>query len=254
MKTIEKARGLIKKYNMVLAARPDGTEGIKVSKKPNKKDEQFIIAHREEIITELHKIKAENKARWEARQAELDKKAEEYFSTADLRRCLVAVTDEYYNTTWAVDTLVFVKKEDRTVAYQPEYRTGNRELLPHETATIVALRDEGCFTYGLAGTAWVITPEQEESLLAEQAEATDAAEKAAAEKAKQEAASRAARAQKAAETREAKFQEARETGKPVQLRRWTEDCNDPREECSMDIVAEYALPDGSTKVERRHTW
>ena len=52
----------------------------------------------------------------------------------------------------------------------------------------------------------------------------------------------------------AKFDEAQKTGEPVLLRKWTEDCNDPKEECSVDIVYEYAMPDGTTKVERHHTW
>lgn len=54
--------------------------------------------------------------------------------------------------------------------------------------------------------------------------------------------------------RAAKFDEARRTGKAVLLRKWLEPCCDPREECSMDLVSEYALPDGSTKNERHHTW
>ena len=66
----------------------------------------------------------------------------------------------------------------------------------------------------------------------------------------------AAEAQKAAadQERQAKFDEARETGKPVLLQKWTEPCNDPREECSLDIVQQYAMPDGSVKTERNHTW
>jgi len=52
----------------------------------------------------------------------------------------------------------------------------------------------------------------------------------------------------------AKFDEAQKTGEPVLLRKWTEDCNDPKEECSVDIIYEYAMPDGTTKLERHHTW
>lgn len=52
----------------------------------------------------------------------------------------------------------------------------------------------------------------------------------------------------------AKFAQAKETGEPVILYRWTEPCNDPDEECSIDTLIEYAMPDGSTKVERHHTW
>lgn len=53
---------------------------------------------------------------------------------------------------------------------------------------------------------------------------------------------------------EQKTRQARETGERVLLRKWTEDCNDPREECSMDLVSEYVLPDGKKQVVRHHTW
>ena len=63
----------------------------------------------------------------------------------------------------------------------------------------------------------------------------------------------AAKAEKEA-ARQAKFVEARETGKPVLLRKWGSDCHDPHEECSLDINTEYAMPDGSVKHEWHHTW
>lgn len=51
-----------------------------------------------------------------------------------------------------------------------------------------------------------------------------------------------------------KFQEAKETGKPVELHRFVTDCNDPSQECSTDIVIVYAMPDGTTTEERIHTY
>ena len=54
--------------------------------------------------------------------------------------------------------------------------------------------------------------------------------------------------------RASKFAEAFETGKPVLLKKWTAECSDPHEECSMDIVSEYAMPDGSTETKQYHTW
>jgi hypothetical protein len=54
--------------------------------------------------------------------------------------------------------------------------------------------------------------------------------------------------------RREKCAEAQRTGKPAEIRRWTEACSDPKEECSTDLVVEYALPDGSVKVKRSHTW
>ncbi len=60
--------------------------------------------------------------------------------------------------------------------------------------------------------------------------------------------------QKRQAKREAKLAEAKRTGKPVVLRRWTEGCSDPREECNLDIHYEYAMPDGTIKHEWHHTW
>jgi len=54
--------------------------------------------------------------------------------------------------------------------------------------------------------------------------------------------------------RQAKFDEARETGKPVLLRKWSTGCCDPREECSMDIHNELAMPDGTVKHDWCHTY
>lgn len=54
--------------------------------------------------------------------------------------------------------------------------------------------------------------------------------------------------------RQEKFKEARRTGKGVELRRWVDSCDDPHEECDIDHVVEYALPNGETKIERYHTW
>jgi len=54
--------------------------------------------------------------------------------------------------------------------------------------------------------------------------------------------------------RKAKFDEAKETGKPVLLRRWSTGCCDRREECSLDIHYEFAMPDGTVKHDWNHTW
>jgi rRNA maturation protein Rpf1 len=50
------------------------------------------------------------------------------------------------------------------------------------------------------------------------------------------------------------FAEAKAANKPVKISSWSEDCNDPHEECDIDIVTEYAMPNGSIKTERNHTW
>ena len=52
----------------------------------------------------------------------------------------------------------------------------------------------------------------------------------------------------------AKFLEAKETEKKVKLESWMEECNDHNEDCSLDSVTTYAMPNGTVKTERNHTW
>lgn len=52
----------------------------------------------------------------------------------------------------------------------------------------------------------------------------------------------------------AAIEKAKETGEPVIIRKWTDECDDPREDCSMDIVCEMAYPDGQVRITRSHTW
>lgn len=63
----------------------------------------------------------------------------------------------------------------------------------------------------------------------------------------------AKKAQEAAEL-QAKFDEAKATGQRVLIKTWCQGCCDPKEECSMDVHSEYAMPDGSTSHTWTHTW
>jgi hypothetical protein len=49
------------------------------------------------------------------------------------------------------------------------------------------------------------------------------------------------------------FSEAARTGQKVILKQWSEDCNDPSEECDIDNIIQYAMPDGTTKTIRSHS-
>lgn len=68
------------------------------------------------------------------------------------------------------------------------------------------------------------------------------------------AAAKAAKKVEAEARRTAAFELARDLGQPAAIRSWTEGCNDPRQECSLDHVTEYAMPDGTVRLERTHTW
>jgi hypothetical protein len=70
-----------------------------------------------------------------------------------------------------------------------------------------------------------------------------------------EAKGRAAAEAKAATAaeREARIAQAREAGRPVEIDRWTEECDGEESECNLDIVVRYAMPDGSLSTRRTHT-
>jgi hypothetical protein len=59
---------------------------------------------------------------------------------------------------------------------------------------------------------------------------------------------------KLASNEAAKFDLAKATGKSVVLSVRSEECNDPREECNVDNITTFAMPDGTKKVIRSHTW
>jgi hypothetical protein len=71
---------------------------------------------------------------------------------------------------------------------------------------------------------------------------------------------RTAEASRAAETAAKQDKEAaaiataRQSGKSVEISRWSEECDDPAEECSVDIVSRVAHADGTVKIHRQHTY
>ncbi len=54
--------------------------------------------------------------------------------------------------------------------------------------------------------------------------------------------------------RQAIFDEAKRTGQKQLLLQYSDSCNDPNEDCDVDICYEYAMPNGTIKTERHHTW
>lgn len=50
------------------------------------------------------------------------------------------------------------------------------------------------------------------------------------------------------------IEKAKEENRPQIIKKWSEDCNDPNEECSLDFITLTAYPDGSIKANRQHTW
>lgn len=47
---------------------------------------------------------------------------------------------------------------------------------------------------------------------------------------------------------------AKQTGEKQVIESYSVECNDPHEECDVDIITVYAMPDGTKKTVRSHTW
>ncbi|WP_461369387.1 hypothetical protein [Candidatus Darwinibacter acetoxidans] len=214
-----KIDGLIKKFKIELAYK-NGQEGLAVRGKPSAAEVAELKELKSEIMAELKRRAAERRA------AEKAKKAAEEAARQEEIRAMKAgelkITLHYHDGEYLSGYEVFGAAADLLEELGlAEYVDGWGYHVAD--AAVKALGKE--FTYSQA--VEYTRPARE-----------------------------AAEAQKAAadQERKAKFDEARETGEPVLLKRWTEDCSDPREECSLDICCQYAMPDGSVKTERNHTW
>lgn len=214
-----KINELITKWNIELAYR-NGQEGLAVRGKPSAAEVAELKELKSEIMAELKRRAAERRA------AEKAKKAAEEAARQEEIRAMKAgelkITLHYHDGEYLSGYEVFGAAADLLEELGlAEYVDGWGYHVAD--AAVKTLGKE--FTYSQA--VEYTRPARE-----------------------------AAEAQKAAadQKRKAKFERARETGRPVLLKRWTEPCSDPREECSLDIVQQYAMPDGSVKTERNHTW
>ncbi len=216
-----KVNELIKRWGLQLAFR-NGQEGFIVTK-----GKAGTAA-----VAEMRKLKPDI-------IAELKRREDEFLAAAQMKAAAVKVAHQE-----EIRAIKTGEKNIELLWHNGEYLSGWETL----NARAGELLEELGLARYIEGWGYHVKADVEEAL--GETFTYAAAVKLAQPKLDAEAAKKAA-----AETeRQAKFAEARETGKPVFLEKWSEPCSDPREECSLDIVAQYAMPDGSTKTVRQHTW
>jgi len=94
------------------------------------------------------------------------------------------------------------------------------------------------------GDVWILSHEEYDTLTKVEADALE-----------EKKAIRAAQAAKDQAHRDECFRLARESGERQQIASWNEPCSyHGREECDLDNVYLFAMPDGTTKQERVHTY
>ena len=224
---------IIKKYHPQVTVR-NGETAIQIFRKPTAKDVSYIKGHKQEIIDELERQEAEREAKWAAQ------KAEQEAAEKPLIDAMNEEADRLRTQLPEGHTFVEVKEigcADPIIEYYVDGKKVNRNdvnVIGWATAT----RPGAMAPFKSVCIASISLEKLEE--IKAKIENTEMERQAEKEKAKVE--------------RQAKFDEAKEAGKPVELNRYMDDCNNPREECSTDIVTVWAMPDGTTKTTRQHTW
>ena len=235
-------REAIKKLHLQRADN-NGVPGFRIAKGLATPQEIVaLVAMKPAIMAEFDVLAREEA---DTREIERAKAEAEYRASHTYMRVLLVMQDEYLHL--RLSACDVITGEGRV--FVPFF--GNPGIsLAHYTPHMDTIRAQGKSHPCGDSMAYEISPEDEEILVREQEVAVAEAEKATA------LAEAEAQAEKAKEDaiEKGKFDEARVTGKPVTLNSWMEDCNDPREECSTDVVTLYAMPDGTRKINRQHTW
>jgi hypothetical protein len=206
---------MIRKWRLVLTEK-DGKKGLRVLRKISPTELTMIREKKDEIIAELEHQRAEREA-IEA-QKKADREEEIRAIKAGEKTITVKWTDGEYLQAYEVFGIAAELLEELGIA---KYIEGWGMRV--EQDLIKALGEE--FTY--QQVVEFTQPKRDQEAIKE--------------------------AQKKAELN-AKFEEAKRTGKPVEIFRTTTECNDPKIECSLDIITIWAMPDGTQKEERIHTY
>ena len=206
---------MIRKWRLVLTEK-DGKKGLRVLRKISPTELTMIREKKDEIIAELEHQRAEREA-IEA-QKKADREEEIRAIKAGEKTITVKWTDGEYLQAYEVFGIAAELLEELGIA---KYIDGWGVRV--EQKLVDALGEE--FTY--QQVVEFTQPKRDQETTKE--------------------------AQKKAELN-AKFEEAKRTGKPVEIFRTTTECNDPKIECSLDIVTIWAMPDGTQKEERIHTY
>lgn len=206
---------MIKKFECELVIQ-DGQEGFRAWGKPTKNQVEQLKAAKPEIIAELKKRAEETEARKETERVKREAEIE------GIKNGSILIKPSYCDGEYLMGYEVFGE------AAKLLERIG---FAKHVSGWGYHIPDEAIKTLGTEFTY--------DQAIEYMRPAKEAAE--------------AKKAAKEAE-RQAKFDEAKRTGEKVLLRSWSEDCCDPKEECSTDIHSEYAMPDGTTEHTWNHTW
>ena len=218
---------MIKKFRIEIGYQ-NGIEGIRVYGKPGKRQLEEIKTSKPQIMEELKKRTAEAEAKREAELEEKRKQREKAINrllSGKLKIKLQYHDGEYlsgYETTGEGCSQADELLEKLEVAH---YVSGWGTIV--DDKIVKTFGEE--FTYQqVEEYAKPILEEKEKNI-------------------KQ-------RELKEKMIKEEKLKEAKRTEKPIELDRYIVNCDKTVEDCSVDVIVIYILPDGTEKQERIHTY
>jgi hypothetical protein len=232
----------------------DGVEGISISGGIDSTRKKFVVKHTEDIkamkkdiITYLKDRQAKEKKSREDYQKKVEDEKHSKISSGKAHLALVRYG--HYN----IDTMIAFMENVGTTGQGAWERDNNHQIVKevHELKNkkIIDMftqtrKPDGCYNDGIV---YYITDKESKDIINQDNQV---------EKAKKEV----AEVQKLLNSLKAKEEEAnaltraKATGKPQVIRGWMDECNDPKEECSLDRVSLMMNPDGTTTTVRTHTW
>ncbi len=243
----------IKKFNPTVTQK-SGEKMLQIRKKPNAQEVTFIKENKQEIIDEILRQKAEREAAEAERERQREEERQRLIESGKAKLALV-----YYGSYLLNAQIAYVVKMNEEE--KSGYADWCRDYMHKMVRNVYEGADEGKsirkavdalklefgesdgILPGIESSIYYITNEQYNQIKNWIDQEESRIKSLAKEKAKREE-----------ERRQAIFAKAKETGKKQVLNEWTEDCSDPREECNTDIITVWAMPDGSTKTTRQHTW
>ena len=248
-----KVKDVVDKFSFLIIEQ-DGQQALRTFKKVTPQEAAYIKANKQEIIDEILRQKAEREATEAKRERQREEERQRLIDSGEAKLALV-----YYGSYLLNAQIAYVVKMNEEE--KSGYADWCRDYMHKMVRNVYEGADEGKsirkavdalklefgesdgILPGIESSIYYITNEQYNQIKNWIDQEESRIKSLAKEKAKREE-----------ERRQAIFAKAKETGKKQVLNEWAEDCSDPREECNTDIITVWAMPDGSTKTIRTHTW
>lgn len=243
----DKFKSLVSKYNLKVATR-DGQKGFILPKQVSTADIDFIRQHKQDIIDYIELLEQQKEAEKKAKLQQNIELQKPYLKLA------IVTSGHYMSDIEIMYVLPLTDNEQSKYQDWAKKQGLHKVALDSNTINIKKARPSDFVkqicnrkSNGVLGSCesqiWYIAENEKQSIIDIIAKTVQDEQEAI------------HNTKKVEDERIASiFALAKSTAEKQVLSKNTVDCNDQSEECSTDIITVYAMPDGSTKTVRTHTW